>query len=370
MTALVENLPRCRALDEFYDLCAPLGLYALGRRFIHLEMDIVNRCNIRCVMCFHSLESTRRERTVYLSSDDFASVASRVLPYSHRLTLSLGNEPLMSPHFTEILRIACSHKVPNVNFFTNGLLLNDENIDAIIEYGVTQLCVSIESATPATYKAIRRGGDFDHLVRNVERLVERRNAAGSTTPRVRFDVVMMQRNIHEMGDLVKLAARLGVQELSFRHLVSFEGLGMENESLKYTKALSNYWLDMALATAAELGLDVQTRPAFFELGDEAAPLMATATTPFLQTPYCPFPFFHISMGPGGHVLPCPHSHGEVPYGQISAETPLDQIWLNPKFTTLRQRILRHDPADMCRRCPFLGDKNPNLAEFFVTRQHG
>jgi hypothetical protein len=40
----------------------------------------------------------------------------------------------------------------------------------------------------------------------------------------------------------RLGARLGVQELNFRHHVSFEGLGMEKESLMHTKALSDYSL--------------------------------------------------------------------------------------------------------------------------------
>lgn len=366
--ALVARLERCESLAEFHDILAAEGIHGSDHRFMHLELDLTNRCNLRCVMCYHSLEATRRARTVHMTPYGFSLAASRVLPHAHRLSLSLGNEPLMSPHFIDILRVAAGYHVPNVNFFTNALLLNEDTIAAIIDYLVTQVCVSVDGATPATYNGIRRDGDFDRLVCNVERLVARRNAANSATPRVRFDIVMMQRNVHEMVDLVRLAARLGVQELSFRHLVAFEGLGMEKQSLQDTRALSNYWLERALATAAELGLDVQTRPALFDLGEENAP-PAAAPKPFLPTPYCPFPFFHVSMGPGGHVLACPYSHGEAPYGQVSAEVPLDEIWLGPKFTALRQRILQHDPPDMCRRCSFLSDKYPDVAEFFVTRKN-
>lgn len=385
MMSLPERLGECRSLDEFYLLCAPLGLYSRGRRFLHVEMDIVNRCNIRCIMCFHSFESTRRAKTAYLTPDDFASVASKVLPHAYHLSLSLGNEPLMSPHFVEILRLASGHKVPNVNFFTNGLLLNDKNIEAIIENGVTQLCISIDAATPATYNAIRRDGDFDHLIRNVKRFIARRSAMQSATPRLRFDFVLMKRNIREVRTLVKLAATLGVQQLAFRHLVSFEGLHMEQESLKNEKALSDRWLRAALRTAAKLGLEVQSRPAFFKPpllhrlsarlspkaqapGTRSAPETAAAAH-FAGTPYCPFPFFHISMGPGGHVYPCPHSHGEAPYGQVSAQTPIDQIWLNSKFMSLRRRILRHDPPEMCGRCPYLADNHPNVAALFATRNY-
>lgn len=379
-----DSMMQCTSLDDFYVLFSPLGIYTRGRRFLHLEMDIVNRCNIRCIMCFHSFESTRRAKIAYLSPDDFAFVASKVLPHAYHLSLSLGNEPLMSPHFVEILRLASGYKVPNINFFTNGLLLNSKNIDAIIEYGVTQLCISIDGATPATYNSIRRDGDFDHLICNVKQFIARREAMQSPTPRVRFDVVLMKRNIHELPDLVKLAARLGVQQLAFRHLVSFEGLDMEQESLQRDKALSDYWLSRALKTAAKLRLEVQTKPNFFNrplLHRLSARLFqnvqragartaseAISTRPFVRTPYCPFPFFHISMGPGGHVYPCPHAHGEAPYGQVSAQTPIDQIWLNSKFMTLRQRILQHDPPEMCCRCPYLAGEYPNVAALFATRK--
>jgi molybdenum cofactor biosynthesis enzyme MoaA len=126
----------CQTLEEFYRVCAPLGLYE-SARFLNLELDIVNRCNIRCVMCFHSLPATREARTVYLSPDDFASAAGRILPHAYRLTLSLGNEPLMSPHFVPILRIASGYGVPEITFFTNGLLLNDGATSSSSSHGET-----------------------------------------------------------------------------------------------------------------------------------------------------------------------------------------------------------------------------------------
>ncbi len=367
--ALAATLAHSRSLTEFHDLLAAHGVLGPDRRFMHLELDVTNRCNLRCIMCYHSLESVRRARTVHMTAQNFLHAASRMLPHAYYLSLSLGNEPLVSPYFVDILRAVASYDVPNVNFFTNGLLLNEKTIAAIVEYGVTQVCISIDGATPATYLGIRRQGDYDRLLRNVENLVAWRDAVESATPRLRFDIVMMQRNVHELEALVRLAARLGVQQLSFRHLVSFEGLGMGGESLQHTKALSNYWLERALAAAAELGLDVQTCPAFFNLDAEQQARLAATPAPFLPTPYCPFPFFHVSMGPGGHVLACPYSHGEGPYGQISVDTPLDAIWLGPKFTALRQRILDHDPPEMCRRCAFLAARHPDVPEFFVTRRN-
>lgn len=366
LSAAMDAIGRAQTIAEFHQACAPLGLHG-ARRFLHLELDIVNRCNLQCVMCYHSLEATRVP-VVYLPPELFAVAAASILPHASHLSLSLGNEALMSPHFEAILALAAPFKVPHVNFFTNGLLLNDQKIMAMVAHGVTQVCISVDGATHDTYNSIRRGGDFDDLLRNVERLVALRAQADSATPRMRFDVVMMRRNIHELPDIVRLGARLGVQQLSFRHMVSFEGLGMDGESLVHAKAVSNYWLAQALETAAALGLEVQSHPALFD-ETASAPAVRAAPVAALDQPYCPFPFFHIAMGPGGHVLPCPHAHGQEPFGRLSEAMPLDKIWLNEKFAALRQRILRYDPPEMCQRCPFLADKYPNHDDLFATRKH-
>lgn len=63
---------------------------------------------------------------------------------------------LMSPHFIPILETAAGFNVEHVNFFTNGLLLDDEKIDAILENGVTQVRFSIDGATASTYNSIRK----------------------------------------------------------------------------------------------------------------------------------------------------------------------------------------------------------------------
>ena len=184
---------------------------------------------------------------------------------------------------------------------------------------------------------------------------------------------MMQRNVHEMVDLVELAARLGVEQLNFCHMVSYEGLDMEQESPEHTKALSNYWLERALARPASSGLEVQFAPAPFALDGATTTDAPTAGRrgrhqPFLPTPYCPFPFFHISHGTGRpraalSVLP---RRGALRTGL--RDTPIDQIWLGTKFTTLRPRILRHDPPEMCRRCSFLSNRYPDVAALFATRR--
>jgi MoaA/NifB/PqqE/SkfB family radical SAM enzyme len=360
----MRGITTARTLDELHAALRDARILGPDPRFMHLEMDITSRCNIRCVMCYHSFDEFAHSRAVLFPVEAFDPLAGALLPRAHTLTLSLGSEPTTSPYFVPILRSAARHGVPNLTFFTNGTLLHDPVIAAIIETNVTEICVSVDGATAATYEAIRRGASFDQVIGNVRRLIAARAARGRPEPRLRFDVVMMKRNVHELPGLVELAASLGVDAINFFHMVVYDGLRTEEQSLRRHQDLSDLWLGRAVARAEALGLPITSHPRRFE--EERGP-DAPAGSPYAGSPYCMYPFFHVSMNSGGHVLACPFSHGEAPFGTIGPDTPFEAIWLGTKFSELRRRILESDPPAMCRRCSFLASRHPNVEELFAPR---
>ncbi len=126
----------------------------------------------------------------------FASIAEAILPHARAVMLSLGSEPLTSP-FVRVLELTARHEVPEVGFYTNGLLMNNRVIDAVLANHVTLVAVSVDGATKKTFESIRRGADFDVLLRNVGRVsgAESRLAAGC---RGWLGVVMMRQKIEEL----------------------------------------------------------------------------------------------------------------------------------------------------------------------------
>ena len=360
----MHAITSARSLGDLHAALHDAGILGPDPRFMHVEMDITSRCNIRCVMCYHSFDEYAHSKAVLFPVETFDALAGALLPRAHTLTLSLGSEPTTSPYFMPILRSAATHGVPNLTFFTNGTLLHDATIAAIIETNVTQICVSVDGATASTYEAIRRGASFDTVIGNVRRLVAARAARGRPEPRLRFDVVMMKRNVHELPALVELAASLGVDAINFFHMVVYEGLRTDEQSLRRHQDLSDLWLGRAVARAAELGLPISSHPRLFA---EERAAEVPAGSPYTGAPYCMYPFFHVSMNSGGHVLACPFSHGEAPFGTMGPETTFEAIWLGSKFSELRRRILESDPPPMCRRCSYLASRFPNAPELFAPR---
>ena len=214
-------------------------LAPLGDRTLKVIWDVSNKCNLRCRMCHFSHDDVFYRTAQYTSPALFERIAAQALPLAHTLILSASNEPLMSPHFVEILKIAARYRVPDLLFLTNGQLLSPRIAEAVIESGVTQVQISIDGATKETYESIRRGARFERLLRNLEFLSERKRQLGRARPRLQFNIVLMRKNLEELPLFVDLAEKLGVEWIAARHLLMMDGLGMEEETLARDPAQAN-----------------------------------------------------------------------------------------------------------------------------------
>lgn len=408
----IHQILNSRHISEFHKIEKIDGIVSPNPRFLTVVIDISNRCNLRCRMCYFSHDKYFKADPVFISPDTFEKMAENLLPHAITLTLSCGSEPLVSPYFIDILKIASRHKVPHLDFATNGMLLTKRNVDAIIKYGVTGLMLSIDAPSKKTFEYVRRGASFDKVIGNIKYLVEQKEIHKSLTPALRFNITLMRSNIEEVESLVDLAAELKVSYLDFRHLVIFDGLGMESESLVHYKELSNCWLKKARERAEKLGLTILTIPQEFGCKEEKREpqspklslnrvkryiniltrnpiyFMTSAyfcikdklKSAFLKmkvlqshpdsrnTVYCNLPFTYTLINSGGHVLPCPHCYGVSEYGTISPKVSFEDVWFNEKFRTLRERILINDPPKMCKVCSKLGMYNIDEEKLSITRE--
>ena len=124
----MRNITTARTLDELHAALRDARILGPDPRFMHVEMDITSRCNIRCVMCYHSFDEYAHSKAVLFPVDTFDALAPALLPRAHTLTLSLGREPSTSPYFVPILRPAATHRVPNLPFLPTGTPLHLSSI--------------------------------------------------------------------------------------------------------------------------------------------------------------------------------------------------------------------------------------------------
>ena len=224
-------------------------LAPLGPGRLKVIIDVSNKCNLRCQMCHFSFDDVFHQPAHHMRPEQFERIAASLLPYAHTLVLSAGNEPLMSPWFTEILRLVAPYKIPELYFLTNAQLLTERIVEAVIESGVTQVQISADGATKETYERIRRGARFETLLRNIRYLTDRKRELQVSSPRLQFNVVLMKSNLEELEQYVDLAEQLGVEWIAARHLLQITGLEMEHESLTHDRARANLYFRRFLRRA-------------------------------------------------------------------------------------------------------------------------
>lgn len=294
-------------------------------------MDTTNHCNLRCSMCPMRLSDGDPERKWHhMSPDVFRKIRQEVFPIARTVGISCGAEPLTNPGFPEQLRELYKSGVPYREMVTNGTLLNDEWISAILRYPPTTLSVSIDGATDRTHGAIRDGADLSKTIEMLKRLVSLRGRR--LFPMLCFSTTLQRDNLDEMVEIVTLAAKTGAVSSGFVPLVPYLGLNTLDRVLNTSDENVRSIINSARRRAQELGID-------FNLSEDVSRGKSAHPCPYLSDT--------VYIDPDGSIFPCPYWNTEKPLGNI--RDGFAEIWQGATYERLRQGKFQKE--DNCAVCP-------------------
>ncbi len=314
-----------------------------------IELPVAGNCNLRCEMC--SLSHGAPTYAFWTTKD--IEPFDKLFKYASLINPTGVGEPLMGRDFFPMIETFKRHG-SHVGFFTNGTLLNEKKADRLIELGVDYVNVSIDGATAETFEQIRKPAKFEVVVGNVRRLIARRRERGAAKPLVQLAIVLMGENIHELPDLVRLAAELGADSV-YGMFVSKGGPSHQPRLPQKDPRRTNEFLREARLVGDELGIRIWI-PALLEetkdSGSAAVPPGEYRPASIEGKVYCAYPWNQYLVHNDGSVGPCCKLRGEIdglPLGHIKDGTP-EMHWNSPGMVRLRERLLRNDPPPMCRNC--------------------
>jgi MoaA/NifB/PqqE/SkfB family radical SAM enzyme len=214
-------------------------------------------CNLRCRMCLQWNDGTTVTGP-HMPLDEFTTIARSIFPYVSRWQPTVSGEPTMSRGFEDMLALA-EHFGVKAEMFSNGTLLSPAMI-ARLAPNLGALSISFDGATPDAFEAIREGADYEQVVANVRALVAycRANLRADLQPMFALNCTLMERNIRELPDLVRLAKELGMDQLSCYHVFPVTD-EMKRQSLVHHRELARACIDEALAVAEAIGLPLHVQ---------------------------------------------------------------------------------------------------------------
>ena len=157
---------------------------------------IMNKCNISCRIC------DIWSRPKWQEPDRILKEIVDLLPYMEDICWQ-GGEVFYMKEFNSMLAEGVKCKNLNQVIFTNGLLLDEKNLE-IIAKGNVELVLSIDGATKETYEYIRRGANFETLCKKLELIKEVRKSTGAKI-NTYLNPVICRRNYKEIEQMVEFA---------------------------------------------------------------------------------------------------------------------------------------------------------------------
>jgi radical SAM protein with 4Fe4S-binding SPASM domain len=315
-----------------------------------LQLEITSACNLRCAMCLVRYRPPVNKLTGAMSLELFERILADV-PTLRRLTLQGLGEPLLSPYLLDMIRAAKARGV-TVGFNSNATLLSRRRSAELVDAGLDWLHVSIDGAHAGTYEGIRDGAVFATVVDNLRGLVEAKRRAGRTNPWIRVVFVAMRRNVGELADLVRLLARLGVDELrvqNLSHTFSDTDPAGRYAGIREFTAQEALWTGGDRDAAAEAFAAAQRVADGYGL---KLRLPALAATPARSDrPGCTWPWDAAYVTSQGVVQPCCMVMGDdrVALGHLDRQG-FAEVWRGDAYRRFRRRLATDDPPEVCRGC--------------------
>ncbi|MEJ2717045.1 MAG: radical SAM/SPASM domain-containing protein, partial [Deltaproteobacteria bacterium] len=138
----------------------------LPRKFQRIHLELTNRCNFSCLFCPDG-RMTRKRGVMDEALARSALDQIRELDLAQKVTFHVMGEPMLHPHFFEILDYA-HEKGVKVGLTTNGALLRAGTIKALAERDLHQIDISLQSPDAESFHATRgTRTDFEQYQRGL-----------------------------------------------------------------------------------------------------------------------------------------------------------------------------------------------------------
>ena len=303
-------------------------LNSLPRRLV---FELTNVCNLNCIMCGRNAANFKGT----MFKMDWFYYFEPMLDTVEEVTLMGWGEPTMHPRFEEMLQIIDRHAARKY-FCTNGIRL-DKLTDAIFDNHVDVFAVSLDGASAETNNRIRRGSDLEKIsssLANIERIKKER---GLKYPWINFVFCAMKSNLHELPDLVRLADRVGIDEVKVVYLTAFNNELAQEVLWDCGDEVSKVF-DEAVRIGEELGIAIKLPHIQGE--DVAEDRMHKD---------CFVSWRDFFLGSDGYIRPCMST--PVQFERFDMSKPFTEMWNSERYQRYRKIVNDELAMDApCTRC--------------------
>ena len=197
-------------------------------KITNLYIEPTSNCNLSCTMC--SRNYWKNEPIGHMEMSTFDSIMKNIPESVNRIFFGGVGEPLTHPDIIPIIRRA-KETGRMVEMVTNGTLLDPEMSTAIIDVGLDELWVSMDSMHEESIESVDEINKVDVLA-NVKAFINQMpmrhayrlyaNTKNIKRTKVGIAFVLMKSNLDQFNRLIKEAPGMGISDIMATHLIPHE----------------------------------------------------------------------------------------------------------------------------------------------------
>lgn len=351
--------------NAYADISYKGSLSKSGGAIIPLRyfFELTYRCNLHCPYCYVGSNRKKDE----LTTDEWFGVIEQI-PFYSFVTL-VGGEPLLRQDFKEILFKTAKKTAGKLNVVTNGILINDEIIEAFIKSKMMLLSVSLDGWGESHDKNRAANGIFEKISDNLENLNSRKKR-----PMVDIKTIVLKDNLEDILKLYEYCTKNNFEFLS----VSF----LRNNDLKQNSILrdnfgeefykTNYPIEQyfnldefekIFTEINKMRKHSKTQIRFSPKFDDDNPEVELRKIrkffseqnnlhPAQIYEPCKYPYSNMMISPNGDIYPCL----SLKIGNVR-EKKLIEVYNETKFKCFRKNLKYSKVFSSCQMCCELKVKN-------------
>ena len=181
---------------------------------VSLSFEPTTSCNLRCPECPSGLRAFTRP-TGMLKDKFFRDTIDQLASELLYLVFYFQGEPYLNPAFLDMVAYASAKGIYTATS-TNAHYLNDSNAKRTVESGLDRLIISIDGTTQDVYEQYRVGGRLEKVLEGARNIVRWKKELKSKTPFVFFQFLVVRPNEHQLDEISRLAAEIGVDQVRFK----------------------------------------------------------------------------------------------------------------------------------------------------------
>lgn len=181
-----------------------------------ISFELSNHCNESCIFCrdkegkIFDLNPESKDSFIEKGTMRLEVYESIVQQAKDTLLMAVpyvNGEPLIYKHFPKVLQIANENNVATM-IATNGLLLNEQNVQAILDHDLDFIKIHVSGFTNQVHQIQHRLGDVELIKANLE-ILSREIQNRNSLLLVMVDYIRYKHNLHEIDLFRKFTEDLG-----------------------------------------------------------------------------------------------------------------------------------------------------------------